>query len=77
MAFNIAPFIAYNLTRPKNRKEEKTVENMNCPNCGAPLFYEGSNTDIADDVVTYEEKFFCCECEKIFYRQQIGKVVWD
>ena len=77
MAFNIAPFIVYNLTRPKKRKEEKTMEIINCPNCGAPLSYEGSNTDVTDDIVTYEEEFFCFECDETFFRQQTGRVVWD
>jgi hypothetical protein len=78
MAFNIAPFIAYNLTRPKNRKEEKTVEIAKCPQCGADCGEPICEIkDIVDDKVVYEEEFFCVDCDESFYHQKTGTIVWD
>lgn len=78
MAFNIAPFIVYNLTRSKNREEEKTVEIINCPNCGAECGDPVCVTkDVADNKIIYEEEFFCSNCYEGFYTQKTGTIVWD
>lgn len=77
MAFNIAPFIVYNLTRPKNRKEEENMEVMKCPQCGRELTYIDEIPNIYDDVVKIETEYFCFECDESFFTERTGKIMWD
>lgn len=77
MAFNIAPFIVYSLTRPKNREEEKTMEIKNCPQCGEKLSEMCPTVEVCDDKVIVTTEYFCFECDESFFTEQTGRVVWD
>ena len=77
MAFNIAPFIVYNLTKPKDREEEKPMEVIKCPQCGKELFAMCPTVEVCDDKVTVTTEYFCYDCDESFFTEQTGKVIWD
>jgi DNA-directed RNA polymerase subunit RPC12/RpoP len=77
VAFNIAPFVVYNLTRPKKREEEKTVEIKNCPQCGEKLSSMCPTVEVCDDKVTVTTEYFCFECDESVFTERTGKIMWD